>query len=614
MNKYLKLKLLINAILLLTLLVLMSISLYFIRDNIKSHALDSSISEAKHMTSQLLITRSYLASVAHKVKVVDENLAPFALAPAYVGAHIGKEMNKKYEFYIKQTSIKYRNKNNIPDKYETKILQKYENNDIKGPYWEVSNMNNNKVLRYTTPLYIKPDCLACHGKPYVDVNKQRYNQLVSIYGNRSFNYKNGDLRGVISIAIPIDSVYIQSDYIFKNFSILISLFFIVIILYIVIEKIYIFKPQLEDIQNKEIYKETVIESNNNAIIAIDGSGKITTYNTQAEKIFGWSKKEMLGTREVLRIIPDKYKSAHLKASMEFLKTGISSGVMGKSHELEAIRKNGEVFPIKISIGSKHIPKNVIVVANISDISKEKDQELLLNQQSKMVAMGEMIGNIAHQWRQPLSIISTASTGMKMQKEYNILTDEEFATSCDAINDNAQYLSKTIDDFKNFIKGDRTKNIFNLEDDINSFLHLVEGSIKNNNINMILNIDSSISIDGYQNELIQCLINIYNNAKDILKENKIKNKLIFISTFIQNNQAVTQITDNAGGIPEDIISKIFEPYFTTKHQSQGTGLGLHMTYNLIVDGMGGTIEASNKTYKHENIEYTGAEFKISLPMS
>ena len=240
---------------------------------------------------------------------------------------------------------------------------------------------------------------------------------------------------------------------------------------------------------------------------------------------------------------------------------------------------------------------------------EKDRRI--QEQEKMVQMGEMIGNIAHQWRQPLSVISTGATGMLMQKEYDMLTDEQFYESCNAINNNAQYLSKTIDDFKNFIKGDRNKTNFALKSGIDSFLNLVDGSIKSHDIKIILDLQREIKIDGYENELKQCFINIFNNAKDILVEKKIEDKFMFITTKIENNKVVIRVKDNGGGIPEDILPKIFEPYFTTKHQSQGTGLGLHMAYNLIVDGMDGIIEANNVTYYYNDKEYYGAEFKITF---
>jgi len=248
-----------------------------------------------------------------------------------------------------------------------------------------------------------------------------------------------------------------------------------------------------------------------------------------------------------------------------------------------------------------------------EIHKNKQKDMQIFEQSKMVSMGEMIGNIAHQWRQPLSVISTVATGMQMQKEFGILNDDKFNTDCEMINHQAQYLSKTIDDFKNFIKGDRKLINFNLNENINSFLTLVNPTIKKHNLELILSLDENIKIDGYPNELKQCFINIFNNSKDALIEKVEKNRMIFISTKIENNNAIIQFKDNAGGIPEDIIFKIFDPYFTTKHQSQGTGLGLNMTFNLITDGMKGSIVATNTTYTYNNTSNTGAMFTISLPL-
>ncbi len=248
-----------------------------------------------------------------------------------------------------------------------------------------------------------------------------------------------------------------------------------------------------------------------------------------------------------------------------------------------------------------------------EVQKNKDIQEQLFKSEKLASMGEMIGNIAHQWRQPLSVISTSATGMQMQQEYGVITEDSINHACEAINDNAQYLSKTIDDFKNFIKGNRKKEQFNLKDSIDSFLHLLEGTIKANNIKLILDIKDDIEINGYSNEIIQCLINIFNNAKDALKEHNIDQKLVFVSTKKDDKFAYIEIKDNAKGIPTNILPKIFEPYFTTKHKSRGTGLGLHMTYNLIIKGMNGTIKAKNVTYKDNNIEYTGALFTIAIPL-
>ena len=279
---------------------------------------------------------------------------------------------------------------------------------------------------------------------------------------------------------------------------------------------------------------------------------------------------------------------------------------------ENIQSNYNIFKILIQ-DFNHMQKSIIENEESlkQQIIQNQQKDKILSEQSKMAAMGEMIGNIAHQWRQPLSVISTTATGIIIQKQYNILEEDKLIENCNIINDNVQYLSRTIDDFKNFIKGDRNKKIFSLKNDIESFLHLVESTMKNNHIKIILDLQEDIQIDGYENELIQCFINIFNNAKDALKDNNIENKLIFISTCKRENKTIIKIKDNAGGIPSDILPHIFEAYFTTKHKSKGTGLGLNITYNLIVDGMSGTIEANNVTYDYEGKNYTGAEFLISL---
>jgi len=243
-------------------------------------------------------------------------------------------------------------------------------------------------------------------------------------------------------------------------------------------------------------------------------------------------------------------------------------------------------------------------------SKEKDN--LIYQQSKMASMGEMIGNIAHQWRQPLSVISVGATGLKMQKEHSVLSDSFFYATCDAINNNAQYLSKTIDDFKNFIKNDRDKVQFNLKENIDSFLSLVNSSIKNNQINIILDLEKELMINSYPNELTQCFMNLFNNSKDAFSANMV-DKYLFISSKVEYGQIVISFKDNAGGIDENVIDNIFEPYFTTKHKSQGTGLGLSMTYKIIVEGMDGTIDINNCEYKYKNQNFKGAEFIIKFDL-
>lgn len=373
--------------------------------------------------------------------------------------------------------------------------------------------------------------------------------------------------------------------------------------------------QSELLKQKKDEFETIIKEAPNPIMIHNEDGKVIMINQVWIEASGFSLEEIPTIDNWINYV---YKDEQHRAA---IKKHIFSlyEITGRINEgeFQFTNKNGNLVswqffsaPLGLIDGKRTI------ISSAMDITEEKNKDKLLFEQTKLASMGEMIGNIAHQWRQPLSIISMGVTGMKMQKEMGVLDNDTFNKNCDIINNNAQYLSKTIDDFRNFIKGERNKQVYNLKDSISSFLHLVEGTIKKHEIILIQDISQDININGYENELIQGFINIFNNAKDALQkiDSEKDTRIVFISTSIQNNNAVINIKDNAGGIPQEILAKIFEPYFTTKHSSQGTGLGLHMTYNLIVDGMGGNIEAHNTTYTYKNKEYKGAEFTITLPVN
>jgi len=255
--------------------------------------------------------------------------------------------------------------------------------------------------------------------------------------------------------------------------------------------------------------------------------------------------------------------------------------------------------------------NIMQTRIQNEVEKNTQQHIQLLEQSRLASMGEMIGNIAHQWRQPLSVISSGATGLKLQKEFDTLSDEQFFQTCEMINTNAQYLSRTIDDFKNFIKNDRQKVRFKLSDAFNTLFKLVEGSVIRHDLTLVKNIGKDIELEGYPNELIQCFMNIFNNSKDALSTSDNIHKFIFIDAYVEENRVFIVFRDNAGGIEKDILPHVFEPYFTTKHQSQGTGLGLSMTYNLVIEGMKGDISAKNAEFVYNNRDYYGAQFTIVL---
>jgi len=250
-----------------------------------------------------------------------------------------------------------------------------------------------------------------------------------------------------------------------------------------------------------------------------------------------------------------------------------------------------------------------------EVEKNAKQERELFQQSKQAALGDMIGNIAHQWRQPLSAISTSASGMQLTYQMNALEKEDFIDYTNAIIRNAQYLSDTIDDFRDFIKCEKKLTKFDINKSIESSLAIVNSSINNHNLNVQTKFTDNVIVNNYDNELQQSIINIFNNAKDALKENisNAEDRIIFIESHKENDKAIITIKDTANGIPKDIMEKVFEPYFTTKHQSQGTGLGLYMTQQIIVDSMKGNLNVKNVTFEYNNKTYNGAQFSIILDL-
>ena len=227
-----------------------------------------------------------------------------------------------------------------------------------------------------------------------------------------------------------------------------------------------------------------------------------------------------------------------------------------------------------------------------EIKHRLKQEQILIQQSKLAAMGEMIGNIAHQWRQPLSQISAIHMNMKVTYNFDKFTKEYLENKIDEANKLTQYMSQTIDDFRNFFKPQGEKELFSIEKACKDTYFIVESTLKYHNIETIFDIKDDINILAYKNEFSQVILNLINNAKDILIERDIEKPKIEIEIKNGKKYAIVKIKDNAGGIDKNNIDKIFDPYFTTRYQTQGTGIGLYMAKNIIERNMNGFINVKN----------------------
>jgi signal transduction histidine kinase len=216
----------------------------------------------------------------------------------------------------------------------------------------------------------------------------------------------------------------------------------------------------------------------------------------------------------------------------------------------------------------------------------------------------MIGNIAHQWRQPLSQISAIHMNMLATYEFNEFTQEYLNEKIDEADILTAYMTQTISDFQNFFNPEEKKQLFNIKKACEKACFIVKSALQYHNIELILNIIDDEEVSGYQNEYSQVILNILSNAKDILLERKIINPKIKIKIKSGEDHNILEIEDNGGGVEEKILDKIFEPYFTTHHKTQGTGIGLYMSKNIIEREMDGFITVKNTK--------EGACFTIKVP--
>ncbi|RXK12740.1 hypothetical protein CP965_09195 [Halarcobacter mediterraneus] len=399
----------------------------------------------------------------------------------------------------------------------------------------------------------------------------------------------------------INSNWIQTTVIEEKLDYQIA--FLVIFIFIIIIAVFIYRQIILKNYNlhlKNSYNDiqNIMNSTMEAII-ITENRKCIDINDSAVKLFQYdSKEEMIG-QDLLNFIS--------KESRKLVKNKILS-TSNEPYELEILTsKNTKIKALGKGTNLKLTGKKVRI-SSLIDISDIKNKEQLLTEQSKMAALGEMIGHIAHQWRQPLSVITTIATSWEVYDEFGTFNKDKVLDESKVILSNAKYLSQTIDDFRLFAKKQDSILEYNIKDLIDNLIRLENSSIINERIELVLENKIEKKVKGSQNEMLQALINIVNNSIDALR--KQENKILFIKVKSFNDRILLEFKDNAGGIDEKIINKIFEPYFTTKHQSKGTGLGLYMAYKIIKK-VHATIKVENDTYIYNGTTYKGAKFTILI---
>lgn len=295
--------------------------------------------------------------------------------------------------------------------------------------------------------------------------------------------------------------------------------------------------------------------------------------------------KMLSNR--LTYLINKYNEAvsDKNLQLEELNKSLEQKVNEKTYELKAINSSLEE---RIRL----------------EVEKNREHEHIMFQQGRLASMGEMLSNIAHQWRQPLNNLGLYLQDLPEAFDNKELTKDYLDNSIDNCMLIIQHMSGTIDNFRDFFKPNKEKTYFNIDSQITQCVSLVRAGLENNNISIITELNAPNSVYGVPGEYSQVIVNIISNAKDSLLDNKLKNPFIKITTNSVHGHATVMIEDNGGGIVQEIADKVFEPYFTTKGDVKGTGIGLYFSKMIIEKTMGGTIWFENTG--------SGVVFIVSVP--
>lgn len=413
--------------------------------------------------------------------------------------------------------------------------------------------------------------------------------------------------------------------------------FLGIVLVIIVEALFIFYPasrkikentkKLEDTideKTKELQKSIDIISDYVIYSKTDKKGVITYASNAFSDICGYSKDELVGKPHSIVRHPDMPKSAFFEMwqTIKVGKTWIG--------EVKNLKKDGGFYWVKANISPEYNEKGDLIgyvgvrydithkkeieelnrnlekrIAIEIDKNRQKDEQLF--EQAKIIQLNEMIGNIAHHWRQPLNIISLSASSLKLKNDMGILDSGEISEATQKVIETTKKLSDTIDEFRDFTKLEQEKTIFYIDEVIDKTIEIVEPSFEELFISITKNYEKEhIEMSSIPSSITQVVLNILYNAKEVFEKNNIKNKNIVFDIKKDEESVIITISDNAGGIKDSLILKIFDPYFTTKHKSQGTGLGLSKSENIVRKYLKGNIYAQNVD--------NGLCFFIELPLN
>lgn len=371
------------------------------------------------------------------------------------------------------------------------------------------------------------------------------------------------------------------------------------------EILNVYSKSIKDIE-KALNKSVDIVDKHVLMNRCDKEGFITSVSSAFCNISGFNSYELVG-KNYLSILHDDENKTILEDIFEKIKTDeIWQG------KLKYRKKNGNYYWVKTTIHPNFdnigdiIGFDAIYQDITAQIEFEKQQTILI-EQSKSAAMGEMISMIAHQWRQPLQAVSILVQKLSLLKEIDgEITDELLNEVVSQVVGQLDYMSKTIDDFRDYFKPNKRKESIFIENVVKKSIDFLDYLFRVNLVKVNYQNSSHNSLEIYLNEIVQVLINLCKNSIDAMVEKEIKERVININTYELENHLIIELEDNAGGIKDEILNKIFEPYFSTKNNKNGTGLGLYMSKQIIQRHSNGEIYVENTVQ--------GSKFTVKLPLN
>jgi methyl-accepting chemotaxis protein len=398
---------------------LLAPGLYFIQKSLTDLAIKESLDKAKKAADELVAVRHYMATIAPYVKFTKSDISRWAATPAYTGRNVAKEVTQKSGFYIKQTSLKYRNPLNKPTDDEVKILKIIEK--TRKPYWEIAiNANREKEIRYGKPLFIKKVCLKCHGVPYKDVPAPLYKALVKDYGNVAFNYKEGDVRGMVSVKIPL-KVAIQSIEKTKSFLITYgigTIIFILIIIYLTIN--YYFEKNI--VRPIKEYSQTLTKKEDDLTITLNARGGVET-KTIANAI----NKFINALKEIINNIKQYFvKLISINNLLDSSYSTLNENIKSQSKLIQEVRNQVADVENNLGIAEEKIidtTEDIEKTQKVLALTIDKLNEVTSNIETETVNEEEMAQNI----------ISLANQSEQIKDVIKIIKDIADQTNLLALN-------------------------------------------------------------------------------------------------------------------------------------------------------------------------------------